>query len=187
MSRSAGSQHVRGRKQPVSSRARRLSVVRLDPDTDSVANDDIVRRAEEHLDQAVERSSGERELPWHKQLSEEDRPYISPVCDVCRDELLDESKTLDGWVTEAQKWEGDVLVPSEESVRHYVLCTPCKELWERGDYNALYDRCRDAPGVDPDDLTRRTHRVDDLAQLAGDTIRIDDPHHDRGDGFGYEW
>jgi hypothetical protein len=55
-----------------------------------------------------------------------------------------------------------------------VLCEPCKDAWERGDYDKLYARC----GI--------AHRVDDLAQLAGDTIRIPDlPRRD--EGFGYDW
>lgn len=59
------------------------------------------------------------------------------------------------------------------SIGHYVLCTPCKESWERADYNDLYSR------------RSFSDRVDDLAQLAGDTIRIPDRDR-RDDGFGYD-
>jgi len=47
------------------------------------------------------------------------------------------------------------------------LCGPCKESWETADYHDLYERCFDV------------RRVDDLAQLAGDTIRIRDVMEDR--------
>ena len=59
-----------------------------------------MRRAEDHHNQAVDRSATDRELSWHKRHSEEDKPYISPVGDAC-DELL-ESGTLDVWAIEAQ-------------------------------------------------------------------------------------
>ena len=58
--------------------------------------------------------------------------------------------------------------PLRENIGYYMLCEPCKDSWERADYDDLYERCSNA------------HRVDDLAQLAGDTIRIQD-------GLGYEW
>ena len=63
--------------------------------------------------------------------------------------------------------------PFREHIGPYVLCGPCAASWERDDYDDLYERCC------------LRSRVDDLAQLAGDTIRI--PGRPLWDeGFGYD-
>jgi hypothetical protein len=91
--------------------------------------------------------------------SEIDHDHIDIACDICQEYAAVRSG-WDGWKTQAQS--GPSEQPDREHIGYYVLCTPCRESWERGDYDDLYERCCHA------------HRVDDLAQLAGDTIRLPD-------------
>jgi hypothetical protein len=147
-----------------------------------MADDDIVRSAEDHLRRVVERTDEERTIPGRR-ITVEDvpNPYVAvrgedvyngdDLCHVC--ECVAVAPDVDGWETGLQP--GPEQDTSRELIGSIVLCTPCKELWERGDYDELYERCVNSVWVD------------DLAQLAGDTIRIEDPRHDPGDDFGYAW
>jgi hypothetical protein len=90
-------------------------------------------------------------------------------CDICG-EYVAVAPGVDGWKTQAQQGPRDE--PGREQIGYFMLCEPCKSSWELGNYRDLYERTFD------------WSRVDDLAQLAGDTIRISD--RDRDEGFGYE-
>jgi hypothetical protein len=146
-----------------------------------MAGDDIVRRAEDHLERTVNRILDEdRQLPEVTRVTVKDFDFDGEIpedrvevgCDIC-EEYVAVRPGIDGWKTQVQP--GPSEQPLREHIGYYVLCSPCKDSWERADYDDLYERCCIA------------HRVDDLAQLAGDTIRVpDDPKHDRGQGFGYK-
>jgi hypothetical protein len=134
--------------------------------------DEVVRRAEEHLQLT---GTQERRLPELTRVTPADEGNQEIGCDLCDYVAVDpegSSRYKDGWKTpDSHEREG---IPS------YLLCGPCQEAWQAGDYDDLYERCHDV------------RRVDDLAQLAGDTIRIPDAmryrwERDRGDdGFGHE-
>lgn len=100
----------------------------------------------------------------------EDVDGVEVDCDIC-EEYVAVAPGWDGWKTQEQP--GPAERPLHEYVGYYVLCTPCKESWERADYDDLYERCC------------RARKVDDLAHLAGDTLRIEDPAR-RDEGFGYD-
>jgi hypothetical protein len=141
-----------------------------------MADDDIVRRAGDRLERTVDRVlEEERQPPEVTRVTvadfdgggEIDHDHIEIECDIC-DHYMAVALGLDGWKTQDQP--GPSEQPLREHIGSYVLCARCKDLWERGDYDELYAR------------SSVMSRVDDLAHLAGDTIRI----RDRGDGFGYE-
>jgi hypothetical protein len=141
-----------------------------------MADDDIVRRAGDHLKRTVDRVlDEERQAPEVTRVTvadfdhggEIDHDYIEVECDIC-DQYMAVAPGLDGWKTQDQP--GPSEQPLREHIGSYVLCARCKDSWERGNYDDLYAR------------SDVMSRVDDLAQLAGDTIRI----RDRGDDFGYE-
>lgn len=139
-----------------------------------MTGDDIVRRAGDHLERTVDRVlDEERQPPEATRVTVADfdgggdinHDHVEIDCDICEDNLAI-APGLDGWKTQEQ--HGPSEQPHREHIGHYVPCTPCKESWERADYNELYSR------------SSFSDRVDDLAQLAGDTIRI--PDRERRDG-----
>ena len=146
-----------------------------------MADDDPARRAREHLEQVVDRIlDAERvaERPQLTRLRAVDLPEVSVdgmavedvevECDLCSTVAV--GPLEDGWKTPEQR--GPVVAPDappHEHVGYYVLCTPCKEAWQRADYDELYKRCDD----------RVRNRVDDLAHLAGDTLLVRDVAQDR--------
>jgi hypothetical protein len=144
-----------------------------------MADDDIVRRAGDHLEHAVDRVlDEERRLPELTRVTVKDcdldgeisREHVEVPCDIC-DEYVAVGPGIDGWETHGQP--GLSEQPLRERIGSYLLCEPCAASWERADYDDLYERCC------------LRSRVDDLAQLAGDTIRIEDPAR-RDEGFWYE-
>jgi hypothetical protein len=145
-----------------------------------MADDDIVRRAGDHLERTVNRIVDEkRQLPEVTRVTAKDfdldgeitEDRVEVDCDIC-EEYVAVRPGIDGWKTQVQP--GPSEQPLREHIGYYVLCEPCKESWERADYDDLYERCAVA------------HRVDDLAQLAGDTIRIPGQAHYWDEGFGYD-
>jgi hypothetical protein len=142
-----------------------------------MAGDELDRRAGDHLERAVDRILDEkRQLPEVTRVTvrdfdasgEIDPDHVEIDCDIC-EQTVAVAPGLDGWKTQDQP--GPAEQPLREHIGSYVLCKPCKDAWERADYDDLYARC----GI--------AHPVDDLAQLAGDTIRIPDPPR-RDEGFG---
>jgi hypothetical protein len=155
-----------------------------------MADDDIVRRAGDHLKRTVDSVvEKQRDLPELKRVKAEDLPevmvhgmkveHVEIECDLCDYVAVESGRG--GWETSSQP--GPSERPDREGIGPFLLCTPCKESWEAANYGDLYERCDD----------RVRERVDDLAQLAGDTLRTLDPERDRwardrgDDGLGYEW
>jgi len=156
-----------------------LPLVSLDPDTARMVDDEIVRRAGDHLERTVNRIVDEkRQLPEVTRVTVKDFDFDGEIaedrievdCDICEENLA-VAPGWDGWKTQAQP--GPSEQPLREHIGSYVICAQCKDSWERADYEDLYERCC------------LRSRVDDLAQLAGDTIRI--PGRPLWDeGFGYD-
>jgi hypothetical protein len=153
-----------------------------------MADDDIVKRAGDHLERTLDRVVDEqRQLPELKRVTAKDfdhggeinHDHIEIDCDVC-EEFVAVAVGTDGWETPEQP--GPPERPWRERIGPFVLCTTCKESWEAANYADLYERCDE----------RVRERVDDLAHLAGDTLVTMDPQRDRwardrGDGgLGYE-
>jgi hypothetical protein len=148
--------------------------------------DDIVQRAGDHLKRTLDHVLDEqRQTPELKRVRAEDEvvdgmkiEQVEIDCDLCDYVAVELGR--DGWETSEQP--GPAERPYREHIGPYLLCTPCKESWEAANYDDLYQRCDE----------RVRYRVDDLAQLAGDTLVIVDPQHDRwvqdrgDDGLGYE-
>jgi hypothetical protein len=152
--------------------------------------DDIVQRAGDHLKRTLDSVVDEqRELPELKRVRAEDLSevtvhgmkveHVEIECDLCDHVAVESGR--DGWETPSQP--GPPERPDRERIGPFLLCTPCKESWEAANYGDLYARCDD----------RVREHVDDLAQLAGDTLRTLDPQRDTwtrdsGDnGYGYGW
>ena len=117
----------------------------FDPDTAPMTGDDIVRRPRDHLERTVDRVlDEERQPPEATRVTVADfdgggdinHDHVEIDCDICEDNLAI-ALGLDGWKT-PERIPGQSEQPHREHIGHYVLCTPCKESWERADYNDLY-------------------------------------------------
>jgi hypothetical protein len=100
-------------------------------DTAAMAGDeDVVRRAETYLN---DRSAGPKLPELRRETFGDVGHEIS--CDAGCDYVA-VGENSDGWVTPAV-----TVVGSSESIPSYTICEPCKDSWERGDWDYLVDQC----------------------------------------------